>query len=231
LAIALAWGVALAVSAASGMGGCASASGHAGTRAGAPEDFAYRVIVPPALAAGAATPIDQRVGSTLEPACYTLASDGVLRAAFGRVDPDYRLPPIVRRVPRAERERLYRLLHDAGVLAPNAAGQPVGDAVEAIGPAGTAEDALAGAGERLSGVGTGVVGVWWSADGRRRSFVMLPVSPREDNQGERASSTDGKPRAAEVWAAVEGSLRMLREWSWREGATSSVAGRGAEGSP
>lgn len=223
----------MALGAVLGIGGCASGSRHAGARSDVPEDFAYGMIVPPALAAGAATPIDQRVGSTLEPACYLLASDGVLRAAFGRVDPDYRLPPIVRRVPREERERLYQLLRDASVLAPNAAGQPVGDAVEAIGPAGTGEDALGGAG--FSSVGTGVVGVWWSVDGRRRSFVMLPVAPREDGEGRDALSAESKPRAAEVWAAVESSLRMLREWSWREGATGSVAGPvrglGAEGSP
>lgn len=209
--VCVAWAVALA--------GCAGGS-RLDAGAASPEDFAFGVIIPAGLASSATTPPDQRTGALLEPACYLLASDGTLRAAFGRLDPERRLPPIVRRVSREQREELYRTLHASGLLAPNAAGQPVGDAGEAI---GTIEDR---ANPQPVAAGTGMVGVWWSAAGRRRSFTILPVA----SEDARATSTEAASQAtdehiagrvtdrsaASAWRGVEAALRTLRAWSWRD---------------
>lgn len=188
--------------------GCASGSRSRDGNASSPEDFAFGIIVPAGLASSQPTPHDQRVGRLLEPACYLLASDGTLRAAFGRVDPDYRLPPIVRRVSRDQREELYQSLHASGLLAPNAAGQQVGDAAEAIGTFS----------ERSSpqpvAAGTGMIGVWWTAAGRRRSFTILPVQvPDASATG---PSEANNLSAAKAWMSVESALHTLRRWSWRD---------------
>jgi hypothetical protein len=201
-------------------GGCAAPRA---SEDAAPEDFAFGVIVPPGLASAGATPHDQRRGALLEPACYIVESDGVLRAAFGRVDPDRRMPPIVRRVSRDERERLFRLVQSANLLSPNAAGQPVGDAREAIVLADDAFTPDADRAETASASGGGMVGVWWSAAGRRRSFAILPVQrPESEPDPATPQAASGPDRAMQAWGGVESSLRLLREWSWRDAGATPV---------
>jgi len=184
------------------LAGCATPRDRSGE---SPQDFAFAMLVPDGLALSSTTLTDQSTSALLEPAWYILSSDGVLRVAFGSIDPNHAFPPIVRRVPREQREQLFTRLDRAGLLRPNLVGQPLGDGSQVVvtldAPATIAPP---------DGAGAGMVGVWWNAGGRRRSFAILPVQASDAQQ-----ATD--PGAAQAWAALEDALIMLRRWSWREG--------------
>ncbi|MFO0855830.1 MAG: hypothetical protein U0640_00565 [Phycisphaerales bacterium] len=178
----------------------ASQSANGNVQAGMPASFAFSIAIPEGVA---------KAGEPLEPAWYFLDANGTLRATFGKgaaaMSGDVKPPRIMRNISREDRERLYAVLRDADVFAVPRVGQSVGDAQETL-----AQQAEIGS--QLQGAA--MVGVWWTAGERRRSFVMVPVQ-KSASQSE----------AAGVWSGLEQAVGLMREWMWKSDANAAVVAR------
>lgn len=113
--------------------------------AGTPEDFSFGVLVPSAVRE-----------ANLEPGWIVVDADGGVREYTGEVTRATRLPRRATSISRDQLDALHEKLAGAGVLTYGAVGEPVGDASAVLARPGT-------------------VGVWWSADGRRRSLLLSPA--------------------------------------------------------
>lgn len=168
-----------------------------------PASFAISIAIPEGLA---------KTGETLEPAWYMLDANGTLRAGIGRgatkFSGDIKQPRIIRQVARHERERLYAMLRNSKVLEVPSVGQSVGDAQNTLADQEVISTQLQGA---------AMVGVWWTVNERRRSFVMVPVQKNNTN----GDASD----AAEVWSGVVDAVTVMREWMWKTDTDSAVVVR------
>lgn len=165
----------------------ADAAPESAASAAIPEDFGFAVAIPAGAEMTALYP--EHADLLARPAWYMVEPDGTLRAALGSPRMDGPVPPFVRRLSPAQRRELFTLLSSRGALTPwsrdsQGLGVPVGDAARVV----SGED------------GGGAIGVWWSANGRRRSFAVAPAT-----QG-----TDGEP----AWNTVKDAVALLERWAW-----------------
>lgn len=180
------WAGGLALVAGGVLAGCA-ASTRPRASGEVPEDFGFAVAIPAGAEMTALYP--EHAELLGKPAWYMVEPDGTLRAARGAPRMDGPVPPFVRRLSPAQRRELFALLESRGALTPwsstsQGLGVPVGDASRVV----SGED------------GGGAIGVWWSANGRSRSFAVAPAS-----QG-----SDGEP----AWNTVRDAVALLERWAW-----------------
>lgn len=114
-----------------------------------PEDFSFGVLVPAAAR-----------DAGMDPGWIVVDADGGVREFAGEVTRATRLPRRASTISRAQLDALHQRLADAKVLDYGAVGEPVGDAFAVLARPGS-------------------VGVWWAADGRRRSVVLSPTLPED----------------------------------------------------
>ncbi|HLP86116.1 MAG TPA: hypothetical protein VK157_17315 [Phycisphaerales bacterium] len=110
-----------------------------------PDDFSFGIVVPSALR-----------DADLAPGWIVVDPDGGVREFAGEVTRDTRLPRRATTLSRDKLDALHQQLADASILNYGAVGEPVGDASAVFNR-------------------TGMVGVWWSANGRRRSMLLSPA--------------------------------------------------------
>lgn len=158
------------------VGACAARPAQSPATIAMPPDFGIAIAVPAGL--GGQDSNDGQVPSP--PAYYLLDTDGVLRASLGQPRFDAAPPPRVRTLSRSQVEAIWRDLEISGVLSAASVGDPVGDASQ-------------GVADRAG------IGVWWSANGRRRSFLIAP-------QGE-----------GPAIGAVARTIDKLEELAWSPG--------------
>jgi hypothetical protein len=118
---------------------------HAAKTEGTPEDFSFGVVVPSAVRE-----------ANLEPGWIVVDADGSVREYAGEVTRATRLPRRATTISRDQLDALHEQLAHASVLTYGSVGEPVGDASAAL-------------------VRSGSIGVWWSANGRRRSLLLSPA--------------------------------------------------------
>jgi hypothetical protein len=157
------------------LGGCSRAVRDTDAKPSAmPDDFSFAIVAPTGVRASA----DR---AAMPPGWVVLDADGGLRSFDGEVTSQTRVPRRTATLSRNAIEQLHASLAHAQVLTYGAVGEPVGDASAAITKPGS-------------------VGVWWSANGRRRSFVLLPQLAADDAALREIARAYDKLRNAS-WAA------------------------------
>lgn len=100
---------------AGGLVGCASGPGAMADSVRAPEDFALAVTVFPPE--DSIDPVGlEDLPRAQRPAHYLIGADGVLHTSVGLGVSPARVPRPTRRVPAEERDRLWRLVDESGIL-------------------------------------------------------------------------------------------------------------------
>lgn len=135
---------------------------------GTPQDFSFGILVPSAAR-----------DAGMQPGWIAVDADGGVREFAGEVTRATRLPRRATTLSRAQMDALHERLASAKVLQYGAVGEPVGDASAVLSRPGS-------------------VGVWWSADGRRRSFVLSPQLSED----------------AEALQVIAQTYRDVREQTW-----------------
>lgn len=144
---------------------------RAAKSADTPEDFSFGVVVPSAVRE-----------ANLEPGWIVIDADGSVREYAGEVTRATRLPRRATTISRDLLDLLHQQLDSANVLTYGGVGEPVGDASQVF-------------------TRPGSIGVWWSANGRRRSVLLSPALA-EDAAAIEAISKAYREVRTQAWEAA-----------------------------
>lgn len=144
-----------------GVPGCGTARPVEGAAEGAaPADFSVSLSV-------------YKAGEGRLPGWYVVGPEGQLRAVVGERRANTPLPPIVRQLDPTDRERLWGIVRDAGLLAREIPEGLVSGAEDASGAGATATIAVSGQGRRVTLVAADEVGSLVALEAAMRELAWL----------------------------------------------------------
>lgn len=133
---------------------------EAGSAEGVPADFSVSLSV-------------YKAGEGRLPGWYVVGPDGQLRAVVGERRGNTPLPPIVRQLDPAERERLWGIVRDGGLLGRRSPEGLVSGPEDSSGMGATATIAVSGAGRRVTLVAAEEVGSLVALEAAMRDLAWL----------------------------------------------------------